>query len=613
MPAKGEVVLSVKDMCKNFGVTVALNHVDLEVRAGEIRGLIGENGSGKSIISSIVAGMQPATSGDMTFKGNPWKAVPGVSEEKIKADLAVSHQGGLRWQGGDKEAVWLQNTTYQKYSKIPLLIAANCDDGGSGCLPEGTFVATAAQCGAGQGTDNAYHVGLVAGREASAIGCNWMFNPVADIYMNWRNTIVNTRSFGEDVDTIIANVRAYIKGIKDANPNMACCCKHFPGDGVEELDQHLALGVNDLSVEDWNKTFRRVYQTMIDEGLESVMVGHIALPEMSRRLRPGIADADIKPATMAPELLTDLLRGEMGFNGVVITDASHMVGFTATAKRSDALPEAIAAGCDMILFANDVEEDIGYIKAGYESGLITEERLSDALHRVLGLKAHLHLYEESVRIPDKAGLDIVGCEEHKSYTEQAADTCVTLVKDTRNILPVDPAQKKRAFPALFPLPEMMFLQLPQKIIPAEFPVGLEVVVSQLRLLGEPIALVLLRTVVPAVRQIGWPELVRAYRNGGEELVVEFGEPLRFLLAHVGDVQGVAVTAEGVPVVLPGHAVVRQPAVSLEHTLGKNDVYILHPVLHAPNVGDGTGAAADQEAVKVHLMEHPLDIGQADLK
>ena len=373
------------------------------------------------------------------------KAVPGVNEEKIKADLAVSHQGGLRWQGGDKQAVWLQNTTYQKHSKIPLLVAANCDDGGSGCLPEGTFVATAAQCGAGQGMDNAYHVGLVAGREASAIGCNWMFNPVADIYMNWRNTIVNTRSFGEDVDTVIANVRAYIKGIKDANPNMACCCKHFPGDGVEELDQHLALGVNSLSVENWNNTFRRVYQTMIDEGLESIMVGHIALPEMSRRLRPGIKDADIKPATMAPELLTDLLRGEMGFNGVVITDASHMVGFTATAKRSDAIPGAIAAGCDMILFANDVEEDIGYIKAAYEKGVITEERLSDALRRVLGLKARLHLYEESVRIPDKAGLDIVGCAEHQGYAEQAADTCVTLVKDTRNLLPVDPAQKKRAF------------------------------------------------------------------------------------------------------------------------------------------------------------------------
>ena len=373
------------------------------------------------------------------------KAGPGVDEGQIKSTLDSYHQGGLRWQGGDKETVWLQNTTYQKNSKIPLLIAANCDDGGVGCVPDGTFVATAAQCGAGEGTENAYHLGYVAGREASAIGVNWMFNPVSDIFMNWRNTIVNTRSFSEDTDTVIANTRAYIKGIKDANPNMACTAKHFPGDGVEELDQHLALGVNTLSVDEWNASFRRVYQTLIDEGLESIMVGHIALPEMSRHLRPGIADDDIMPATLAPELLTDLLRGEMGFNGVIITDASHMIGMSATSRRCDAVPGAIAAGCDMYLFANDVEEDLGFMKAGYEKGIITEERLSDALHRILGMKAHLHLYEESVRIPDKSGLAVIGCEEHQEYARQAADTCVTLVKDTRGLIPVNPEQKKRAY------------------------------------------------------------------------------------------------------------------------------------------------------------------------
>ena len=373
------------------------------------------------------------------------KVIPGVDEEKIKAGLAQSHQGGLRWQGGDMDTVYLQNTTYQKHSKLPLLVAANCDDGGSGVVPNGTFVATAAECGAGSSTKNAYHQGLVAGREASAVGCNWMFNPVVDVYMNWRNTIVNTRSFGNDAQKVLDNARAYIKGIKDANPNMACTAKHFPGDGVEELDQHLALGVNDLPVDEWEKTFGMVYRTLIDEGLEAIMVGHIALPEMSRKLRPGIKDSEIMPATLAPELISDLLRKDMGFNGVVITDASHMVGMTAMSKRSEAVPGAIIAGCDMFLFANDVEEDIGYMRAAYESGKLTEERLSDALHRVLGLKAKLHLYEEAVRIPSKENLNVIGCEEHQSYTAQAADECITLVKDTRNNLPIDPAQKKRVF------------------------------------------------------------------------------------------------------------------------------------------------------------------------
>lgn len=373
------------------------------------------------------------------------KGEPGVDEAKIRNALALSHQGGLRWQGGDMPTVYSQNTTFQRFSKIPLLIAANCDDGGCGCLPNGTFVATAAECGAGEGTENAYHLGLVAGREASAVGCNWMFNPVVDVYKNWRNTIVNTRSFSSDPDKVLANARAYIRGIKDANPNMACTAKHFPGDGVEELDQHLALGVNSLEPEQWEKSFGKVYRALIDEGLEAIMVGHFAMPAMSRKLRPGIPEEQIMPATMAPELITDLLRLDMGFNGVVITDATHMVGMTAMRKRSEAIPTAIAAGCDMILFANDVREDQEFVKAALADGRLTLQRIDDAVLRVLGLKAHLNLFDESVRIPDPILMERVGCEEHKAYAVQAAETCITLVKDTRHFLPINPAEKKRVF------------------------------------------------------------------------------------------------------------------------------------------------------------------------
>lgn len=373
------------------------------------------------------------------------KAVPGVDENRIREMLAQSHQGGLRWQGGDMPTVYNQNTTFQRLSKIPLLIAANCDDGGNGCLKEGTFVATAAECGAGEGTENAYHLGLVAGREASAIGCNWMFNPVVDIYKNWRNTIVNTRAFSSDAEKVLSNARAYIRGVKDANPNMACTAKHFPGDGVEELDQHLALGVNTMDPEEWEASFGKVYRALIREGLEAIMVGHIALPAMSRKLRPGIEESKIMPATLAPELLTDLLREDMGFNGVIITDATHMVGMTAMAKRSEAIPGAIAAGCDMILFANDVTEDIGFVKAALADGRLTEQRIDEAVRRILAMKTHLNLSREETLIPDPALMEKVGCEEHKAYSRQAADSCITLVKDTRKYLPINPEEKKRVF------------------------------------------------------------------------------------------------------------------------------------------------------------------------
>ncbi|SFQ06178.1 beta-N-acetylhexosaminidase [Butyrivibrio proteoclasticus] len=373
------------------------------------------------------------------------KAEPGINEERIKKTLAEYNQGGHRWQGGSKTDAYKLNKLFQENSKYPLFIAANCDDGGIGVAPEGTFVATAAECGAGEGVENAYHLGYVSGREASAVGCNWMFNPVVDIYMNWRNTIVNTRSFGQDPEKVLENARAYIKGVKDANPNMACTAKHFPGDGVEELDQHLAMGVNSLSVSEWEKSFGYVYRTLIDEGLETIMVGHIALPEMTRKLCPGIEDKDIKPATLAKELLTDLLRDDMGFNGLVVTDATHMIGFAATSKRSDALPSAIMAGCDMILFANDIEEDISFLRNAYEDGRLTEERLHDALMRILGMKAHLGMDSEKRNYPSEDMIDIVGCSEHKKYAVQAADECITLVKDTRGYLPLDLSTGNRVF------------------------------------------------------------------------------------------------------------------------------------------------------------------------
>ena len=300
------------------------------------------------------------------------KPVPGADEEQIKSLMGAAHPGGMRWQGGDRETVARQNRFFQQYSRIPVFIAGNCDDGGNGVLPkEGTFVATAAEAGASEGTETAYRIGYVAGREASAIGVNWMFNPVADVYKNWRNTIVNTRSFSSDPGKVIDCVRAYIRGIKDAAPHMACTCKHFPGDGWDELDPHLSPAHNEASVEDWMQSYGLVYRTMIDEGLEAVMTGQISLPAWSRRVRPGIRNEEILPASLAPELLQDLLRGELGFNGLIISDASHMIGMAGVMPRCDAVPKAIAAGCDMFLFANDFREDLGSLRAGYEQGIVT--------------------------------------------------------------------------------------------------------------------------------------------------------------------------------------------------------------------------------------------------
>lgn len=367
-----------------------------------------------------------------------------LDPEKSKKLIDKYYIGGARYHGGKSEKVYELLSGLQRNSKIPLLIACNCDSGGDGAISDGTYIASAAQCEASGDEKLAYNAGYVSGREATAIGCNWNFDPCADILYNWRNTIVNTRAYGTKADDVIKYTSAYIKGLRQSN--IASCAKHFPGDGTEERDQHLLLGVNELSCEEWDESFGKVYKHLIDEGLMTIMVGHIALPEYQYKLNPSLKYEDILPATLAPELINGLLKEQLGFNGLVVTDASHMVGMAAAMKRRDYVPASIAAGCDMILFFNDHEEDFNFMLDGYKNGVITEERLHDALRRILGLKASLKLHvnqKEGTLIPPKEGLSIIGCEEHLAMAKEAADLGISLIKDTKNQLPIKPSTHKR--------------------------------------------------------------------------------------------------------------------------------------------------------------------------
>ncbi|MDO5375054.1 MAG: glycoside hydrolase family 3 N-terminal domain-containing protein [Staphylococcus rostri] len=358
--------------------------------------------------------------------------------------LRKYHIGGARYQGGNKQQVQQLLNKLQASSKIPLLIAANCDSGGNGACSDGTYIASAAQCEAAQDPTVAYNAGLVSGRESKALGININFDPCVDILENWRNTIVNTRSYGTTAETVIKYTNAFIEGFQQTS-DMITCIKHFPGDGTEERDQHLVLGVNEQSVEQWDNSFRKVYENHIQNGVEMIMSGHIALPAYSKKLNPSLEDRDILPASLAKELITDLLKDDMQFNGLVITDASHMLGMTASMKREDYVPLAIAAGCDMFLFFNDIEEDFNFMMNGYKNGVITEERLHDALRRILGLKAKIHLpkrqADQTLELPESE-LDIIGCDEHKEMQRQAADLGITLVKNTLDQLPIRPETHK---------------------------------------------------------------------------------------------------------------------------------------------------------------------------
>lgn len=361
-----------------------------------------------------------------------------------KEILEKYHIGGARYQGGTAKQVQELINSLQKDTKIPLLVAANCDAGGNGAANDGTYIASGAQVEASGDTKVGYNAGYVSGREEAALGVNVNFDPCVDILKNWRNTIVNTRAYGTNADDVIKYTNAYLEGLDQSE--VIKCIKHWPGDGTEERDQHLVLGVNELSVDEWEVSFGRVYRNHIDNGVEMIMAGHIALPEYQKALDPTLEDKDILPATLAPELLEDLLKTKLGFNGMVITDASHMLGMTASMRREDYVPKAIAAGCDMFLFFNDIDEDFGFMLKGYQNGVITEERMTDALQRVLGLKAKLNLHKkqaEGTLLKDESELEVVGSEEHLQMRADAADKGITLVKDTQNNLPISPETHKR--------------------------------------------------------------------------------------------------------------------------------------------------------------------------
>ncbi len=371
--------------------------------------------------------------------------VTDFSPEGIKKVAETYHPGALRYHNKSAAELWEMTKTFQECSRIPLLVASNCEAGGNGGVGGGTGVSGGASTAASKDPEVAYLAAKVGGTEAMSIGSNWNFAPIVDLLYNWRNSIVQTRAFCNDPDETIAYAKAFFKGTEECE--MATCMKHFPGDGTEENDQHLMMGINDMDCDEWMATFGKVYTELIDAGVKTIMAGHIAQPAWQRAIAgKEVDDHDILPATLCPELITGLLKEKLGFNGLVVTDASHMIGMFGAMERKDQVPAAIAAGCDMYLFFNDMEEDYGYMMAGYKNGVITEERMTDALMRILGVKASIGLHKkqaEGTLIRPKEGISVVGCEEHKKIAQYCADKYVTLVKDTQKMLPLNPETHKK--------------------------------------------------------------------------------------------------------------------------------------------------------------------------
>jgi len=392
--------------------------------------------SGIAWVESTLAGLSTRAKVGQLFCG----IATNFSEEALDATLSICTSGGVMYRPCSTEEAVTYSKLLREKVAIPMLVAANLEKGASGIVYEGTFLGSPLSIAATDEVSMAGKLGEVCGSEGAAVGANWAFAPIIDIDYNFRNPITNIRTFGSDPERVRDMGVAYVKAVQAHG--VAASIKHFPGDGCDERDQHLVTSINDKSVEEWDATYGAAYKASIDAGAMTVMVGHIMQPAYSRALRPELADEDMLPATLSPELMGDLLRGKLGFNGLVVTDATTMAGFTIPMPRSKAVPTSIAAGADVFLFTRNLEEDFGFMMDGVADGTISSVRLDSAVARVLVLKAALKLHERPAPTLE-AALAVVGSEEHQAWSKECADKAITLVKEEKGVLPLTPDRYKK--------------------------------------------------------------------------------------------------------------------------------------------------------------------------
>lgn len=367
----------------------------------------------------------------------------GVSHDEsiINEVLSNIKPGGIMYRAEKAEVIAKTHSFIQEESKIPLLISANLEEGGSGIGSDLTNFSSQMGVCATNDSKYAYMLGDISSKEGGAVGCNWTFSPVVDINMNYRNPITNIRAYSDKTEKVIEMSKEYMRAMH--NNNMAVTIKHFPGDGVDERDHHLVTSVNSLTKEEWDSSFGKVYGELIENGADAVMVGHITLPNYQKYLNDNLSDGDLLPASLSKELLQGLLRERLNFNGLIVTDSSLMMGLYSAMRREEAVPKSIAAGCDMFLFARDLKEDFGYMLKGVKSGIISEERLNEAVKRILGLKASLGLHKKKMQNNlkfNKKTIEKINFNEHRKLKEECIKKSITLVKDRNEILPINPKE-----------------------------------------------------------------------------------------------------------------------------------------------------------------------------
>ena len=262
-------------------------------------------------VQGIIASMTPEEKVGQLF----WQLTSSNKEEYLQELMEKYHLGGIRYNGMPGQMVLNQNRILQKYAKVPVFIACNPEKGGDGVCPDGTQVGSGVKVGATGKPKYAQAMGRVSGAQIKATGCNMAFAPVVDITYNFECEEVLLRAFGGNPKLVASMGKAYMDGLRETE-GVFCCAKHFPGNGQDYRDAHISNNVNHFTHDKWMETYGHVYKTLIDGGLDAIMGGHILMPEYMAEINPEINADTIMPGTLCKEIMTDLLRGELGFNGM---------------------------------------------------------------------------------------------------------------------------------------------------------------------------------------------------------------------------------------------------------------------------------------------------------
>jgi len=364
---------------------------------------------------------------------------PADSEsfERITRMIDEHEIGGVIVSNGTPLDVASKLNVLQRRSPLPLLVAADLETGagmrfrGATHLPGGTDLGGATDfpslmaLGASGDRFLAYEMGRITAQEARAVGVHVPFAPVLDVNSNPLNPIINTRSFGQDPAAVAMLGACMLRGIQDHGA--IATAKHFPGHGDTDTDSHLALPIIRTGMDRLNQVELPPFRSAIAAGVGAVMTAHIALP--------GIVESPNLPATLSRNVLTGLLREEMGFDGLIFTDAMDMNAIDRLFSRDEAAVRAVEAGADVLLMPPSPEAAIRGVVAAVLSGRIPESRIDESVSRILRAKASVGLHE--VRVVDLEAIhQVVGLASNSAVAQEIADASLTLLRNERGLLPL---------------------------------------------------------------------------------------------------------------------------------------------------------------------------------